>query len=285
MDQAVQDAATRETAIQGVDAVQGKVNYLVPPVTKPAIYIEPDGTRHVRDDVRHQTRTVTVHNARHRADRYTLDKSGFSLVDQKTAVTDFFDPAEVEATYYAEVEKLIKRETGAEEVVIFDHTLRVDDGNEGEVRNPVRNVHGDYTKKSGPQRVRDLVPSDRVEEWLNGRYAVINVWRSVRGTVESAPLAFVDGATVSDDDFVATDLVYPDRKGEIYGFVYSPNHRWVYFPRLTEDEALMIKTFDSAEDGRVRFSAHAAIDDPSSPADAAPRQSLEIRALVRFPAA
>jgi len=262
--------------------VLGQVNYLAPSDAKPAIFIDQDGTRHVRDDVRYETRTVRVRDGRPAADGYSLDRNGVRLVRHDTAVADFYDDAEVAAVYFPEVERLIKQETGAAEVVIFDHTRRVSGSEDGPVRRPVPNVHGDYTEKSGPQRVRDLIDPDEAEDWLDGRYAVVNVWRPIRGPIERSPLAFVDGRTVAEDDFVPMDLVYPDRTGEIYAFTHSPAHDWVYFPRMTRDEALLIKTFDSSTDGRVRFSAHAAIEVPTTPDHASPRESIEIRALVRF---
>ena len=32
---------------------------------------------------------------------------------------------------------------------------------------------------------------------------------------------------------------------ETYVGGYSPDHRWYYFPRMTRDEAFLLKTFDS----------------------------------------
>jgi hypothetical protein len=63
---------------------------------------------------------------------------------------------------------------------------------------------------------------------------------------------------------------------------WNDQHRWYYFPQMRADEALLIKTFDSATDGRARFSVHTAFEDPSAPADAAPRESIETRALLFF---
>ena len=81
---------------------------------------------------------------------------------------------------------------------------------------------------------------------------------------------------------MASDLVYPDRVGETYAFTYNPNHRWYYFPHLEPNEAVLLKCYDSEEDGRARFTAHTAFNDPTSPPDAAPRESIEVRALVFF---
>ena len=100
--------------------------------------------------------------------------------------------------------------------------------------------------------------------------------------MESAPLALADASSVPAEDVIAADLIYADRVGEIYYAAYNPDHRWVYFPRLERDEALLIKGYDSADDGRAQFSLHTAFDDPTSPEDAAPRESIEVRALVVF---
>ena len=52
---------------------------------------------------------------------------------------------------------------------------------------------------------------------------------------------------------------------------------------MQADEAVLIRCFDSALKGARRFSAHTGFDDPTSPADAPPRESLEVRTLVFFP--
>jgi hypothetical protein len=98
--------------------------------------------------------------------------------------------------------------------------------------------------------------------------------------VRDAPLAMADGTTVAPEDLVASDLIYPNRSGETYSVKYNPNHRWFYFPEMTPDEALLLKCYDSASDGRTRFGPHTAFVDPTTPSDVAPRESIEIRALV-----
>lgn len=229
---------------------------------------------------------VRIRDLRPVADRFSLDREGFALVRHDTSVRDFRDDDEVRRVYYPEIQALLRDAAGAAEVVVFDHTLRVDDGTGDSgngLRAPVRLVHNDYTEKSGPQRVRDLLPSDEAERWLAGRFAVINVWRPVRGPVETAPLALADATSMQPGDFVAADLVYPDRVGEIYDVAHDPRHRWYYVPRMERHEALLLKCYDSALDGTARFTAHTAFDDPTTPAGAAPRESIEIRTLVRFP--
>jgi hypothetical protein len=65
---------------------------------------------------------------------------------------------------------------------------------------------------------------------------------------------------------------------------YNAQHRWSYFPSLERNEVILLRYYDSKEDGRARFTAHSALDDPTSLPDPAPRESIEVRALVFWPA-
>jgi len=132
---------------------------------------------------------------------------------------------------------------------------------------------------SGANRVREHLP-DEADELLKGRVQVINLWRPIRGPVRDTPLAMLDGQTVEPGDLIASDLIYPNRRGETYSVRYNPNHRWFYVPEMTMDEALLLKCYDSATDGRTRFGPHTAFIDPTTPPDAAPRESIELRTLV-----
>jgi hypothetical protein len=143
----------------------------------------------------------------------------------------------------------------------------------------VPRVHIDYTVKSGPQRVRDLLGED-ASDLLRRRFSVVNVWRPIRGPIQDAPLAVADARSVDSDDLVATDLIYPDRTGEIYYVKFNPFHRWFYASAMRQDEVMLIKCFDSADDGRARFVPHSAFADPTTPAGALPRESIELRTLV-----
>lgn len=227
---------------------------------------------------------MTVSNGRRLADRLSLEEHGFRFVEHKTKVADFFDQAELKLVYYPEVEELIKRESGAARVVIFDHTLR--SGEEGEreaklIREPVLSAHNDYTEWSGPNRVREFLP-DEAEELLKHRFAIIQVWRAINQPIESNPLALADARSVTMDDLLVAERRYPHRVGQTYRLKYNPNHRWFYFPEMRRDEALVFKVYDSEKDGRARFTPHTSFDDPNSPPNARPRQSIEVRAFAFF---
>ena len=224
--------------------------------------------------------TTAIYDARPIADQLSLDKQGFVLLKEPTAVANFYDPDEVRAFYYPEVETLIKRVTGAAKAVVFAHdvrcTTRARRGEAG-VREPVTAVHNDYTPKSGPQMVRESLDPAEAEQRLKGRFAEFNVWRPIQGPVLSTPLAVCDARSIE-----AKDLVPAELKHEVFMVAHSDSHRWFYFARMQTDEVLLIKCFDSAEDGRARFTAHAAFTDPSAPPDAPARESIEVRVLAFF---
>ncbi|MFP8882374.1 MAG: CmcJ/NvfI family oxidoreductase, partial [Myxococcota bacterium] len=138
------------------------------------------------------------------------------------------------------------------------------------------------TLKSGPQRVRDLLPEAEAEQRLQRRFAVINVWKPISGPVLEMPLAVCDAQSMTLDDFIETDLVYSDRVGEVYSVAFSEAHRWYYVSKMRSDEAMLIKCYDSLEDGRARFTAHSAFRHPLTPSDAPARESIEVRTLAFF---
>jgi hypothetical protein len=227
---------------------------------------------------------MKIRNGRLANNELTLDRQGFAFVRHHTQVANFYDPEEVIRVYYPEVEQLLKQTTGAVRVQVFDHNVRcrpMAKRGENGAREPVKFAHNDYTLKSGPQRVRDLLPAE-ADGLLKHRFSEINVWRPIRGPVEESPLAVCDATSMTLEDFLATDLKYRDRTGEVYSLAFNPNHRWFYFPRMERDEALLLKCYDSSEDGRARFTAHTGFDDPTSASDSAPRESIEVRTLVFF---
>lgn len=215
--------------------------------------------------------------------RLSLDRNGFELHRHASALSDFSDPAQIESIYYPEAETLLKQATGARRVVVFDHTLRDGKAERDQgVREPVKYIHNDQTFVSGPRRVRDHLPVGEAERLLQGRVAIVNLWRPIGETVQSSPLALCDSRSIALNDLVASDLVYPDKVGETYALVFNPRHRWYYFPRMTPDEYLLLKIYDSAGDSIARLSAHSAFDDPTSPVNAPARRSIELRSLLFF---
>ncbi len=266
--------------------VKSTLNYLADMPERPVYYLyePPPGIRW--RNTKGDRRTVPIHDGRDLVPQPCLDREGFALARHETAVENLYDENAVREVYYPEVERLVRDVTGATRVLVFDHNVRCAtraERGESEAQHPVRFVHNDYTEASGPQRVRDLVDADQAEALLRNRFAVINVWKPIRGPVRQVPLAVCDAQTIRPRDLIPTDLKYRDRTGEVYALVFSPDHRWFYFSSMRADEAMLLKCFDS-DTGRARFTAHTAFDDPTSPADAPARESIEVRALAFFSA-
>jgi hypothetical protein len=264
-------------------SVEADLTYLAAGESKPFTYTydpPPDGMP--ARGGRLEERRVQIADARWLRPPAILDRQGFELHQHRTAMVDFYDEEELRRVYYPEIERLLRETSGAAKVQIFDHTLRHSAGRTG-VRQAVGRVHNDYTDRSAPQRVRDLLPPDEAEARLARRYAEVNVWRSIASEpVETWPLALCDARSIAREDLVPSELRYPDRTGETYAVTWSPHHRWFYFPRMRRDEALLIKCFDSARDGRARLAVHSAFADPTTRPDAPPRQSIELRAFLFY---
>ncbi len=283
MAQTVENLATRAREPDAEpQAIEATLNYIVDDGTKIFTETGAPGANDRRSGGKPDPRHVTLHNGRHLD--FTLERDGFHFIRHDTEVTDFYDEAEVQRIYYPEMEALVKAESGATRVVVFDHTLRTADDAAREarkIREVVSRVHNDYTEWSGPQRVRDLVPEE-ADDLLRRRFAIIQVWRPIRYPVETFPLAICSARTLSPENLVVSERRYPNRVGQTYAITYSPDHVWYWFPRMRRDEALVFKTYESLTDGRARWTAHTAFHDPTSAPDARPRESIEIRTLAFF---
>ncbi len=264
------------------DSVTASLNFYVDDGTTPINYVTEKGLERGGEYREH---ALQIRSARAIRDSLSLERQGFELWQHETAVKDFFDTDEIERVYNPEVEELIKQATGAKRVYVFDHTVRVEDQekrSEKAVREPVLFVHNDYTEESGPQRVRDFLPADKAEELLKGRFAIVQVWRSIAGPVQTTPLALCDAQTIAPKQLITAERRTKDRVGHTQCMTYSDANRWYYVPDLRRDEALLIKTYESDPEHHGGPSGHSAFTNPAAPADAAPRQSIETRAFAFF---
>ena len=194
---------------------------------------------------------------------------------------NFYDEDEMKRVYYVETAQLLARETGASRVVVFDHTIRgrLPTDSSGIHRQPVTNVHVDYTVDSAVSRVR-AVMGDEAKGLLRRRVAIMNVWRPIRAPLRDSPLAVADASSIGLGQLVAADLIYPDRTGGIYYVTFSPSHRWFYVPSMQVEEVLIFKNYDSDTGCLGRFAPHCAFQDPTKWPMLEPRASVEARAVV-----
>ncbi|WP_428424670.1 CmcJ/NvfI family oxidoreductase [Methylibium sp.] len=271
-------------------SVVAALSYLTPTIERPHSYAcePPPGTPW--ENGTYEALQATIADARYAPESPRIDREGFELQDAPTAVTDFLDARMVESVYYPEACELALAVTGATRAFVFDHLVRKREhdrialtfGRRGADGRAAANgrIHNDYTEASGSKRL-GMVLGDR-EAASVGRYAIVNVWRSIKGPVFDTPLAVCDARSVMVSDLVVSEVRYPRRTGEIYALPHSPGHRWSYFSRMDRHEALVFKQYDSQVSGVARFTPHAAFDLPDIPPDAPLRESIELRCLVIY---
>jgi hypothetical protein len=249
---------------------------------------------------------TTIHDIRgHESDAH-IDITGFQTVHSPSTVdADLIlngTEEQIQEAYYGEVEELLKRVTGANHVVFFNHTVRkVRPGqilDSASTRQPMQRVHVDQTPASAHTRVKRHAPNI---SWK--RFQLINVWRPLENSVYDYPLAVADFRSIDvHNDLVPTALVYPPPtpNGETFAVAYNPQHRWCYWSRMTPDEVLLLKCYDSASRAlsTVKASAaevdetllqdvagltpHAAFYDAEGAKEGPSRKSIEVRALVFY---
>jgi hypothetical protein len=274
-----------------VDAsrVPARLHYLSKAPAKPVSYLfqPPEGVP--RDNADYQARTVSIRDARVMASSLSVHRNGFELWDAPTNVGDFLDETEVVERYYPEVAELALLATGGTRAHVFDHLVRRREPGEPTMTlgarpgspypGPAGRVHNDYSEASGAKRFGLVLKGQSPR----GRYCIVNLWRSIgRTPVLDTPLAVCDARTVEPVEFVASEIRYPSRTGEICLVRHNPAHAWAYFSAMEHHEVLVFKQYDSEREGVARFTPHAAFDLADVPTGWPPRQSIEVRCLVTF---
>jgi len=306
---------------RGTDMTTGNFKYIDPasyvesdvPFVKPWGKVDGPGYSFKLTD-----RGRSVENIRGQESKFNVDTAGFAVYKSPAQEKAFTDDAKVREGYYTEVEALLREKLpGVNKVVFFDHTIRRRE--KASPRQPVQQVHVDQTPNAAAVRVRRHLPADEAEELLKGRYQIINIWRPIANPASDFPLAVVDYRTTKPSDLVKVDLLYPKRqaanetkddddrgkealpdassasstvgyevKGETFAVQPNENHKFFYMKDMTPEEVMFIKCFDSFSEvnggkkGVAAYTPHTAFVDPSTPANAPGRQSIEVRALVFY---
>ncbi|HEU5282738.1 MAG TPA: CmcJ/NvfI family oxidoreductase [Burkholderiales bacterium] len=273
--------------------VNARVSFLAPgegPV-EVRVYPPSSGRATVRPESVHHV--VRIHDARTIAAGLRLDRDGFELHAHRSRFADFFDEAAVRERYYPEVQDVVRALTGSSTVIAFDHNVRsaarAARGQPG-VRVPVDQAHNDYTERSGPKRMREILEVAGRSDLAHRRVAFVNLWRPIVGPVQDNPLGLCAAYSVSPQDLVETDIQHfgednlevPRHSGQIYSVRHNPAHRWFYLSDMRPDELLLLKCYDSRSDGRARFMPHTGFQNPACPPQFVPRESIEARTLVVF---
>lgn len=256
-------------------SIEAIVNYLGPMSVRPRYHARDRG----RDNLVLDPRSVSIDDLR--GQTTSLSREGFELVPHCTEVADFRSD-EGQATYAAEITRLILKHSGADRVAITGKAL---------LRFAERSPHSGTLFNSMPARFIHIDVSDSTaltfalgaEPRAVRRFAHYNVWRVLSPPPQDVPLALLDARTLAPSDLVRADAVF-DRTDDEWSFEgllvhHDRRHRWCYFYAMTKDEALIFKTCDS-DATEPHAIAHTAFDDPTCPPGVEPRVSVEIRGIA-----
>ncbi len=283
-----------DSPLAGLPVVTGDIGYLPSGIERAEVRVYPvsSGLETVQPETHHVP--MQIRDMRSAADRMSLDVHGFEFHARASSFSDFYDADAVKKQYYPEVAQVLRSLLGAEEVIVFDHNVRSavrSARGEPGVREPVDQAHNDYTEESGPGRKDAILEAAGRRDLADHEFALVNLWRPIIGPVQDTPLALCDASSVASEDCIVTDIHHfaegnvetPAHRGMIYALRPNPVHRWYFASEMQPDEILLLKCFDSRQDGRARFMPHTGFRNPNCPGEFTPRESIEARTLVVFP--
>ena len=140
------------------DAVEAPIRYVVP--GEKAIFYPADRERSYWPVEEHR---VSIGNMRARAANLSLERNGFVLVREPSAVSDFHDPAQMRGVYYPEIEALARRLLGGEKVLVFGEVVRSDSQTTRDGRLPAYGAHVDYGERTIRQLTQDILGRDAAD--------------------------------------------------------------------------------------------------------------------------
>jgi hypothetical protein len=275
------------TAATGA-GVTATLNYLAPGSARNRLYVAPGA--HMTTTQYAPTAVRVADGRPHRGD-FGLDSSGFTLLDHRSALAGFADADEIDRVYVPEATDLVRRVTGADQVVSIGWVIRRAADDKKGAQPPATDVHVDMHPGRAHSRLAAMP-----ESGAYSRAVMTSLWRAFSPPPQDWPLAILDYRSVDDTEGEPNLLLFvdeipaPDEVPDVIEgadsqpagsiFAYRPGHRWWYFPDMQADEALLFKLHDS--DHSVAWRApHTAFHDAGNLA-AHPRESIEIRTVAFF---
>lgn len=244
---------------------------------------------------------VEITDARPLARQLSLDEHGFVIDRLQTPPIDYLDPAQVGRHWVPAVAQLVRRLTGAAQVLPWGVNVRFSNSSSQSERTkvaaPARHVHCDFTAGFDPTRqILFDAPTFVARGITGGRHPLIerkprswrcfNVWQQISPPPSDTPLALCDARSVDARDLVLGRARYdaspynPAGSVDLSLFRRNPRHRWYYFSSMEPGEALVFSGLDPARGPTCRMVPHIAFDDPDCPPGSPPRNSIEVRVLV-----
>lgn len=299
------DGAAADKEVAGLPTIRAALNF-------------GEGTHTKRKDgsvIDHDNNvSTTIFDGRADPSRFSVRQHGFALVPARTVAArvleiDVYDPDAFVRGVFPACERLAMQHCeGATRAIAFDHLVRNKDRWEKEqvalqhfknghgegavepiltpfLSGGLANVHGDYTARSGLMRASQLLKTyvnpDMLEKALGNRIAIINVWVPFEKVQCDTSLAMCTWNSCCPHDVETNRMKWVHRVGETYKALSNnvTYQRWVYFSDVKPGEAILLKTFDSLDDGHTsRFCIHTGfhLPTPGPPC----RKSAEVRVLV-----
>lgn len=235
------------------------------------------------------------------ADLLPFDACGFQLIEHRSAVTDWSDREEIDGRAATEFASMAKDFTGCDVVAVFDAIQRnPTEADRTADHAPILFVHSDYTddylgmvtdpdRPEQPylQRALDRANLDQDALRSSSRLMVLQCWRNIGPTDPDYPLAVCDARDAGRERCVPFLIEeYGGEQAGFFTFGFRPPatgaDHWYTFPSMGVDEAVLLRTYDSAcaDADRPFWTPHSAFRDPGVPDEPGNRRaSVELRAL------
>lgn len=225
-----------------------------------------------------QNYTVPIHNVSGNESLFKLADSGFEFAKCPIRIKTWCDSSVSE--YLTKLSEWLKQRLNCSRIFVYAYNFRGLHPNAGRTtsKKPFLRAHCDATAKSCWKRLQLYFPNE-APKLMKGRVRFLNVWRPISTPVQDCPLAFCDFRTVTYDDLVAADIIFPHYCDEAYEVRYSPAHRWVYKKGMEWDDVVLFKLGDNSET-EAPLCPHSAFMDPSVPKDTPGRVSIEVRVIA-----
>ena len=227
-----------------------------------------------------------------------LAEHGFVLLKAPTQVTDWGDADQVASRYLPEIETIIRERLYPGHPLIIRQPPNVMRRGEGTTTPQYGlGVHSDHgtTADDFQRNVEAFTTPEMGTQWRTGfereevqEFVALDFWRTTNmvGPLKHMPLALCDPTSIDEADIIPTALEGIAPGGALtyhVSLAYNESQRWYYYPDMTPDEMLVFKLFQLRKDDPsqpYRACFHTAFEDPTTPADAPPRQSCEHRVSV-----
>ncbi len=220
---------------------------------------------------------VEVQDLRVGRSKVNFPDDGITFENHISQISQFESSSDWHQVYDQELTSLLKDKLEAKDVIVFDHTVRIDDTNAG--RKPARNVHNDYSAMGASKRLVDLVGKEKAEEFKNEHFAFVNIWRPIECINKNSPLGFIRPSSIKPEDWVTIELIYPDRIGQTLGVSANADHEWFYMSEMKPSEVIVFNIYDNQG---IPSLGHSALDIICDGVDQSRiRKSIESRTLVR----